>query len=69
MKLGYQIMAEQMLKRAVVYPEVANRAKEHLASIYNDQGLLDLVCQLYKEILQDEASHRISFELAKIYAK
>lgn len=51
MKLGYQIMAEQMLKRAVVYPEVMNQAKEHLATIYKDQGLLDLVCQLYKEIL------------------
>ena len=69
MKLGYQIIAEQMFKKAVVYPEVMNQAKEHLAQIYFDQGLFDLVCQLYREILQDSPKHHIAFELAKVYAK
>ena len=36
LKLGYGIIAEQMFKRAVVYPEVVNEAKKNLAIIYQD---------------------------------
>ena len=36
LKLGYGIIAEQMFKRAVVYPEVVNEAKKNLAIIYQE---------------------------------
>lgn len=66
LKLGYYILAEQMLKKAILFPEIQNEAKEKLALLYQSQGLLDQVCQLYKEIIQEEPSkHHISFALAK----
>ena len=67
--LGYLIIAEQMLKKSLVYPEIKNQAQRILACVYKEQGHFDLAQEMYANALHDEPDHKLAFELGSLHAQ
>jgi Tfp pilus assembly protein PilF len=63
LNLGYLIIAEQLLKKCLVEPEIASEAQKQMAMVYKEQGKVDQACEMYKRALENSKDHSISFEL------
>lgn len=68
LKTGYLIIAEQMLQKALAFPEVKAEAQAALAKVYKEQGQFTQAVDMYDQTLAADPTHEVAFELGQLLA-
>lgn len=62
------IIAEQMLDKCLIYPELYIEALRYLALVHRDKGNVDKSTAMLRQVLLAEPQHEVAFDLASLFA-